>query len=112
VIQIDISKYTNKQGENMQAIPKSSFVRSSHRVTLRAKYLPNSGRITVARYEGNTYGKDPQRITVTRNYALDMPEQYEQAILEYLRRANWGGHWVVSTITDGAVGVCAGEYLG
>jgi hypothetical protein len=93
----------------MQAIPKTSFVRSSHRVTLRAKYL-QSGRIRVFRYESNTYGKDPQQITVARNYALNMPEQYEQAILEYLRRANWGGHWIVSTITDGAVAVCAGEY--
>ena len=99
----------------MQTIPKSSFVRSSHRVTLRAKYLAPTNhrgtRIVVSRYESDVYGKDTNKTTVSWDYALDNHDNYEQAVLEYLRRANWGGHWVVSTITDGAVAVCAGEYV-
>ena len=110
MIQIRESKYTNKQkGQDMEAIPRSSYVTGSHRATLRAKYLGNSGRITVSRYESNVHGKDPNKVTVSWDYSLNPSENYERAILEYVRRANWGGHWVTSTITDGAVGVYAGE---
>ena len=81
-------------------------VSESHRVTLRCKYLGNSGRISVARYESSVYGKDPQRIMVARDYALDTIENYREAVRAYVTRAGWTGHWVVSTIPDGAVAVC------
>jgi hypothetical protein len=93
----------------MEAIPRSNYVTESHRATLRCKYLGNSGRISVSRYESNTHGKDPNKVIVSWNHALDPSENYAQAVLEYVRRANWGGHWITSTITDGAVGVYAGE---
>jgi hypothetical protein len=88
---------------------KTNYVTESHRVTLKCKYLGNSGRITVQRYESNTHGKDPQKITVSWNYALDPSENYAEAVRQYVTRANWGGHWITSTITDGAVAVYAGE---
>ena len=86
-----------------QAISKVS---ASNRATLKCKYLGNSGRISVARYESPNWGKDPQRVLVAWDYALNPTENYEQAVATYLERANWSGHWVVSTITDGAVAVC------
>lgn len=81
-------------------------VSESHRVTLRCKYLGNSGRISVARYESNIHGKDPQRVMVPWDYALNPTENYREAVRTYVEKAGWTGHWVVSTITDGAVAVC------
>lgn len=81
-------------------------VSQSHRATLRCKYLGNSGRISVARYEAPTFGQDPNRIMVAWNYALNPSENYAEAVRQYVKRADWSGHWVVSTITDGAVAVC------
>jgi hypothetical protein len=81
-------------------------VSQSHRVTLRCKYLGNSGRISVARYESANWGKDPQRVMVSWDYSLNRGENYEQAVRTYVERAGWTGHWIVSTITDGAVAVC------
>jgi hypothetical protein len=94
----------------MEAIPRSNYVTGSHRATLRCKYLGNSGRISVSRYESpSNFGRDTNKVIVSWNYALDISENYEQAVLEYLRRANWGGHWITSTCTGGAVAVYAGE---
>ncbi len=85
-------------------------VQSSHRVTVKAKYLGatdhRGSRISVQRYENTTNGKDPNRIIVSWDYALELGENYAQAIKVYLDRSAWGGRWVVSTITDGAVAVC------
>jgi hypothetical protein len=85
-------------------------VSESYRVTLRAKYLPvtnhRGSRIKVSRYEANTYGRDPQTVTVSWDYSLDTGANYAAAIAEYVRRANWGGDWVSSMIDGGAVGVC------
>ena len=85
-------------------------VSESYRVTLRAKYLPvtnyRGSRIKVSRYEANTYGRDPQTVTVSWDYALGIGENYAAAIAEYVRRAGWGGQWVSSMIDGGAVGVC------
>lgn len=83
-----------------------SKVSQSHRATIRCKFLANSGRISVARYESANWGKDPNRIMVAWDYAPDAGENYEQAVRTYVERAGWTGHWVVSTITDGAVAVC------
>lgn len=85
---------------------KQAQVSESYRATLKCKYLGNSGRISVARYESNINGKDPQRITVTWDQGLSIGQNYREAVKEYLKRANWGGQWVTSTITDGAVAIC------
>jgi hypothetical protein len=91
----------------------ASKTTTNGRVVLRCKYLQptnhRSTRISVQRYEGNTHGKDPQRIIVSWNHGLEPAQNYAEAVQEYLTRANWGGHWITSTITDGAVAVYAGE---
>lgn len=87
----------------------SNKVSGSHRATLKCKYMGNGARIKVARYESNTYGLDPNRVTVAWDYALNPQENYEQAVSIYLNKAEWSGHWVVSTITDGAVAVHVGS---
>ena len=81
-------------------------VAESYRATIRCKYLGNSGRISVARYESNVHGLDPNRILVNWDYSLNTGGNYVAAVAEYVARANWGGQWVTSTITDGAVAVC------
>jgi hypothetical protein len=83
-------------------------VRESHRATIRCKYSANGARITVSRYESNTWGKDPNRIVVAWDYSLNPGENYREAVRQYVERAEWEGEWVVSTITDGAVGVWVG----
>lgn len=88
------------------------LVRSSHCVTLRAKYLGNSGRIAVARYESNSAGIDPQRVIVAWNSGEEIHENYERAFSVYLERAGWAGIWVSSIVTDGAVCVCMLNRLG
>lgn len=77
-------------------------VSSSHRTTLKCKYLGNSGRISVARYGE----KDPNRIMVAWRHELDISENYNRAVQEYLNKLEWKGHWVTSTVCDGAVAVC------
>jgi len=85
-------------------------VDESQRVTVKCKYLGPTNhlgsRISVQRYEGSTFGKDPNRLTISWDYALNIGENYAEAVRQYVEKANWGGHWVVSTITDGAVAVC------
>ena len=85
-------------------------VSESRRVTLRARYLPATDhkgqRISVFSYESSTNGIDPQRVIFSWDYSLDLVPNYVAAVEEYLRRTNWGGQWVVSMITDGAVAVC------
>jgi hypothetical protein len=62
----------------------------------------------VSRYESNTWGKDPNRITVAWDYSLGTGENYREAVRQYVERAEWVGEWITSTITDGAVAVWAG----
>ena len=85
-------------------------VQESHRVTIRCKYLPvtncRGSRISVSRYESSVHGRDPQRLVVSWDYALDPTENYTEAVRKYLASAQWGGQWVTSTVTDGAVAVC------
>ena len=81
-------------------------VTESHRATLRCKYMGNSGRISVQRYENTSNGRDPNRTVVNWQYALSIAENYNYAVQAYLNDAQWVGHWVTSTITDGAVAVC------
>ena len=92
----------------MQLIGTKHIARESGRATLRAKFLGNTKRITVSRYESNTYGRDTQRVTVSWDSNLDLHENYVHAVNTYLERAGWDGVYVVSLITDGAVAVYAG----
>jgi hypothetical protein len=95
---------------------KACKVSESYRVALRCKYLRptdhRGSRISIQRYESNTHGKDPNRLTISWDYALNIGENYAEAVRQYVEKANWGGHWVVSTITDGAVGVCIDAVTG
>ena len=95
---------------------KVSKVTESGRVAIKCKYLPTTNhrgtRISVQRYESTVHGKDPQRIIVSWDYALDATDNYAEAVRQYVERANWGGHWFTSTITDGAVAVCSNNFDG
>ena len=89
---------------------KTCNVNESHRVAVRCKYLGPTNhlgsRISVQRYEGATWGKDPNRLIISWDYALNIGENYAEAVRQYVEKANWGGQWVTSNITDGAVAVC------
>jgi hypothetical protein len=89
---------------------KTCNVSESHRVAVRCKYLGPTNhlgsRISVQRYEGATWGKDPNRLIISWDYALNIGENYAEAVRQYVEKANWGGQWVTSNITDGAVAVC------
>lgn len=61
------------------------------------------------RYESNTYGQDPQKVTLSWNDNLDLKENYVHAVNTYLERAGWDGIYLVSLITDGAVAVYSGQ---
>jgi hypothetical protein len=82
-------------------------VRLTHRVSLRAKYLPvtncRGSRISVSRADG---GRDPMRLVVSWDHSLNIDENYAQAFREYVARQNWGGSWVIGSTTDGYVAVC------
>lgn len=86
---------------------KTAKVVQSHRAVIRCKYLGPTGtrgsRIKVARFES---GRDPYAMTVSWDDALDIAENYEQAVRLYIDHAGWNGKWVVSTTTNGAVAVC------
>jgi hypothetical protein len=92
----------------METQARAKEVRESNRATIRCKYSANGGRITVSRYESNTWGKDPNRIVVSWDYSLNTGENYREAVRQYVERADWAGVWITSTITDGAVAVWAG----
>jgi hypothetical protein len=89
----------------------TAIATASGRACLKCKYLGptnNLGtRISVQRYESG-WGKDPQRIVVSWDYALETTDNYAKAVQVYLNKANWSGHWVTSTVTDGAVAVYVG----
>lgn len=90
-----------------------AVVSESWRVAIRCKYHgptnTRGSRITVARFESSVHGKDPNRITVGWDYSLNTGENYAAAVAEYVTRAEWGGHWRVATVTDGAVAVWVGH---
>lgn len=97
----------------METETEKAKVTESYRTVIRCKwYGPTNhrgSRISVERYEANTYGKDPNRITVGWDYSLNIGENYAQAVRQYLDGAGWGGHWRIGTITDGAVAVWVGH---
>ena len=79
---------------------KACKVSESHRVAVRCKYLGPTNhlgsRISVQRYEGATWGKDPNRLIVSWDYALNIGENYAEAVRQYVEKANWGGQWATS----------------
>jgi hypothetical protein len=81
----------------METQAREKVVRESNRATIRCKYSGNGARITVSRYESNTWG-----------HSLNTGENYREAVRQYVERADWDGVWITSTITDGAVAVWAG----
>jgi len=82
-------------------------VRQTYRVSLAAKYLPptnhRGSRIAVCRADG---GRDPMRLVVSWDYALDVANNYAQAFAQYNARQNWGGSWVIGSTDGGYVAVC------
>ena len=82
-------------------------VRQTYRVSLSAKYLSatdhRGSRISVCRADG---GRDPMRLVVSWNHALDVADNYAAAFNQYLARQNWGGSWVIGSTTSGYVAVC------
>lgn len=99
--------------ETEQTETVRAAVSESHRVVIRCKYHgptdTRGSRITVARFENTAHGKDPHRLTVGWDYSLNTGENYQAAVAAYLERTEWGGHWRVGTVTDGAVAVWVGH---
>jgi hypothetical protein len=97
----------------VETTTRKAVARESHRVSLICKYhgVTNhrGSRITVQRNESNAYGKDPNKITVSWDYAIGTSENYQQAVQTYLDRAGWAGVWVTATTGNGAVAICAGD---
>lgn len=77
---------------------------------IRCRYLGPTNhrgtRIAVSRFDGAGWGRDPQRITVGWDHAMNPGENYAAAVREYVDRAGWSGEWLVSTCDGGAVAVC------
>ncbi len=106
---MNLDRIPTEKGQEMET-KKACKVSESYRVALRCKYLGatdhRGSRISIQRYESNTHGKDPNRLIISWDYALNIGENYAEAVRQYVEKANWGGQWVTSTITDGAVAVC------
>lgn len=106
---MNLDRIPTEKGQEMET-KKTCNVSESHRVAVRCKYLGPTNhlgsRISVQRYEGATWGKDPNRLIISWDYALNIGENYAEAVRQYVEKANWGGQWVTSNITDGAVAVC------
>jgi hypothetical protein len=89
-------------------------VQESGRVAIKCKFLASAKgrRIVVQRYESGAWGRDPLRLVISWNDALEIGENYAEAVRQYVERANWGGHWFTATCTDGAVAVCSTNFDG
>lgn len=81
----------------------------SHRVAVHSKFLPvtnhRGARIKVTR------GDVPNgtSVIVSWDYALDVAENHQKAIQEFLNKMEWGGHWVIGGGTNGYTAVRMGE---
>lgn len=87
---------------------QNATVDYSHRATLRCKFSTNSRTVRVSRFDS---GRDPNAVTVAWSDGLTIDGNYRKAVREYTSQLNWGGRWVVSMITDGAVAVCLDAVL-
>lgn len=87
-------------------------VTESNRVVIRCKYHGPTNhrgtRISVARWDGSDT-KDPNRITVGWDYALNIGENYADAVAQYILKAGWTGRWTVGLCDGGAVAVYTGS---
>ena len=81
----------------------TATVERSHRTAIRAKWLPNSDRISVSRLDGHC------RIYVAWDDCLDVGENYANAIQQFVERLEWSGVWVIGSTDDGAVAVWKGQ---
>lgn len=75
----------------------------SHRTAIKAKWLPNSNRISVSRLDGK------ERLLFGWDYNLDGGENYAQAIQRYVLAMGWDGVWTTGSTDDGAVAVWTGH---
>ena len=79
-------------------------VQRSYRTAIKAKWLPNTNRISVSRLDGH------ERILVDWDNNLDgVNENYANAIQQYVERMDWSGVWIVGSTDDGAVAVWKGH---
>lgn len=78
-------------------------VERSDRTAIKAKWLPNTNRISVARLDGH------ERIYVKWDKSLDVGENYANAIQRFVERLDWSGVWIVGSTDDGAVAVWKGQ---
>jgi hypothetical protein len=78
-------------------------VERSYRTAIRAKWLPNTNRISVSRLDGY------ERMYVDWDCNLDVGENYANAIQRFVKRMDWSGVWVVGSTDDGAVAVWKGH---
>lgn len=76
--------------------------RSDH-TAIKAKWLPNTNRISVARLDGY------ERMYVAWDKNLDVNENYANAIQRFVNRMDWSGVWIVGSTDDGAVAVWKGH---
>lgn len=94
-------------------VEKKTQIVDSHLVSIRCKYYGPTNtlgsRISVSRWDSPTWGKDPNRITVQWDHALNPNENYVNAVHDYVVKAGWGGQWSVARVPDGAVAVWSGE---
>jgi hypothetical protein len=87
----------------------SATVVASGRAVLHAKYLGPTNhrgtRITVSRMDPPLTGRDPNRVTVGWDHALNIEDNYCAAVSEYLANVGWAGTFVVGIGNDDAVAV-------
>ena len=81
----------------------AATVERSYRTAIRAKWLPNSDRISVSRLDGHC------RIYVAWDDCLDVGENYANAIQQFVERLEWSGVWIIGSTDDGAVAVWKGH---
>lgn len=97
-------------------VPQSNGFRvtESWRSVLRAKRLGatdggKGARIKVYQFDSASlraaYGRDPNTVTVSWDYALSASENYQAAVELYLQGAGWEGEWATATCDGGAVAV-------
>lgn len=84
----------------------------SWKAVIRCKYHGPTNhrgtRITVSRFDGSGWGKDPNRLTVEWDYSLNAGENYAAAVRQYLEQAGWSGTWITGQCDGGAVAVYGG----
>jgi hypothetical protein len=91
------------KAKKLDVYESDAEVLASHRSTLRCKFSVNSRTIRVSRFE---HSRDPWAVNVIWKDEESNYENYIRATKTYTARMTWGGKWVVSMVTDGAVAIC------